>query len=148
LKRNVVAFLSRTESLRSSIDGRDQPAILSAIFFTSSSMGIGIIPLQVVHGSGGARLRRLAFPQVQHQLWKRETVKHAVRGHTALPRHLNAPVRQVDLVRRMRIRVDAHDAPEFKRTFVPTPVEIEPPWIGIDCLFFGIQTFVFRRREA
>src|SRR3954454_24093639 len=32
----------------------------------------------------------------------------------------------------MRIRVDAHHAPEIERTAMPAPIEIKPPRMGVD----------------
>src|SRR4051812_1828715 len=73
LKRSVLAFRSRTRALRLSRDGRDQPVTFSAIFFASSSMGMGVILFQVREiGSHAAAL--LAFPQVLHQLCERKAV--------------------------------------------------------------------------
>src|SRR4051812_9126335 len=32
----------------------------------------------------------------------------------------------------MRIRIDAHEASQLKRSLVPAPVEIKAPWVGVD----------------
>ena len=51
---------------------------------------------------------------------------------TALPRHLDAPVRQVDFASRVRIRINAHDATKLKCALMPAPVEIKTPGFGVD----------------
>src|SRR6185369_14044847 len=52
--------------------------------------------------------------------------------YAALARHLDAPMRQIDLARRMRIRVDAHHAAKPKRRLMPAPIEVKPPWVCVD----------------
>jgi hypothetical protein len=63
---------------------------------------------------------------------KREAVEHAVRGHAALARHLDAPVRKINLAGRMGIGVDAHHASKIERPLVPAPIQIETPWVRVD----------------
>jgi hypothetical protein len=38
----------------------------------------------------------------------------------------------IDLNGRMCVGIDAHHAATFKPALVPAPIQIEPPWIGID----------------
>ena len=76
-----MALRSRIRPLRAPGLGRDQPLIFSAIFFTSSSIGIGLVPVSVFGKSGRARVHRPALAQVLHELRKCETVEHALR-HT------------------------------------------------------------------
>src|SRR3954451_15181313 len=59
-------------------------------------------------------------------------VDHPIGGHSSLAGHLDSPVRKVDFVGGMRVRIDAHYAAEFERTSVPPPVEVEPPRICVD----------------
>src|SRR4029078_4485361 len=64
--------------------------------------------------------------------WQVQTVNHPLLRHAAFSRHFNAPVREINLISRVRIRIDTHEAAEFERQLVPAPVEIKPPRIGID----------------
>src|SRR5262249_8643679 len=72
------------------------------------------------------------FLQVLYELVKREAVEHAVRGHAALARHLDAPVRKINLAGRMGIGVDAHHASKIERPLVPAPIQIETPRVRVD----------------
>ena len=38
----------------------------------------------------------------------------------------------IDLIGRMCVGIDAHHAATFKRAIVPAPIQLQPPWIGID----------------
>jgi hypothetical protein len=121
----------QSRPVSSSPDRRDHPVIFSATFFTSSSTGIEGSPV-VLHPNHAARLHALAFLQVLYELVKREAVEHAVRGHSALARHLDAPARKINLAARMGIGVDAHHASKFERPLVPAPIQIETPWVRVD----------------
>jgi hypothetical protein len=61
-----------------------------------------------------------------------QTVKHPLLRHAAFSRHFNAPVREINLISRVGIGIDAHEAAELERLLVPAPIEIKPPGIGID----------------
>jgi hypothetical protein len=39
---------------------------------------------------------------------------------------------EIELARRMGIRIDAHEAAEPQGRFMPAPVKIEPPWVCVD----------------
>ena len=41
-------------------------------------------------------------------------------------------MRQIDLGRRVRIRIDAHHATQVEGPAVPAPIEIEPPGVRVD----------------
>ena len=52
--------------------------------------------------------------------------------HPALSRHQDSPPREVQLLDRVRVRIDAHHAPELQCSPVPTPIEVEAMRIGVD----------------
>jgi hypothetical protein len=43
-----------------------------------------------------------------------QTVKHPLLRHAAFSRHFNAPVREINLISRVRIGIDTHEAAEFE----------------------------------
>jgi hypothetical protein len=61
-----------------------------------------------------------------------EAIQNAFFRHAALARHLDAPMRQVNFPRRVRIRVDAHDAAKTQGRLVPAPVKVKPPGVRVD----------------
>jgi hypothetical protein len=54
-----------------------------------------------------------------------EAIQNAFFRHAALARHLDAPMRQVNFPRRVRIRVDAHHAAKTQGRLVPAPVKVK-----------------------
>src|SRR5581483_6602454 len=73
-----------------------------------------------------------AFPEEGLDFGPAQAVQHVLLRDAAFPRDQQAPVGQVDLGNRMRVRVDAEHAAEFKAPPVPAPVEVEPPRIAVD----------------
>ncbi len=63
---------------------------------------------------------------------ERQAIQHALGRYPSLACYFDAPVREIYFVRRVRIRIDAQHAAQFKRPSVPAPIEIKPPRIGID----------------
>ena len=59
-----------------------------------------------------------------------KAIQHPFLWNAALARHLHSPVGMIDLIGRMCVGIDAHHAATFKRA--PAPIQVEPPWIGID----------------
>src|SRR3954471_18222459 len=59
-------------------------------------------------------------------------VDHPIGGHSSLASHLDSPVRKVDFVCGMRVRVNTHHAAQFESATVPAPIEVEPPRVGVD----------------
>ena len=72
------------------------------------------------------------FLQIRGKLILSEAIENPVFRHSALAGHLDAPVREIELARGMGVGVDAHQAAEAQGRFMPAPVKIEPPWVGID----------------
>ena len=70
--------------------------------------------------------------EVLCNLWSGQAIEDTLSGHTALTRHFDPPMHEIDLAGGMRIRVDAHHAAQLKRTAMPAPVQIETPGIGVD----------------
>ena len=69
LNRNVLAFRSQIRPLRLALRfGRDHPVTFSAIFFTSSSIGIAVLSLFGLVRSGRAGVHRPALAQVLHEM--------------------------------------------------------------------------------
>jgi len=73
-----------------------------------------------------------AFSEIGANLSERERVENTISRHTALVCHLDALVGHIKLAYRMGVRVDAHHAAEIERDLMPSPVQIEPPGVGID----------------
>ena len=61
-----------------------------------------------------------------------EAVQHPLCRHPALAGDPHAPAGQIQLLRAVSVRVDAEHAPEFERTAVPTPVQVQAVRIGVD----------------
>src|SRR5829696_2597277 len=66
------------------------------------------------------------------ELREREAVQYPVGRHPSLSRHQDTPTREIELLHRVRVGIDAHHAPELERPAVPAPVDVEPVRIGID----------------
>jgi hypothetical protein len=77
---------------------------------------------------GGAPL----LPKISRYVRKRHRVQYTVGRYATLPGHLDTPMHVIQLPDRVRIRIDAHHASEIERRLMPSPVEVEPPWMGID----------------
>jgi hypothetical protein len=72
----------------------------------------------------------MAF-EVSSETRKIERIQDSFRGHTALTSHSHTPLCELDLRCRMGIGIDAKYAPDVQRPLMPSPIEIEPPWVGI-----------------
>ena len=66
-----------------------------------------------------------------HELRKGETVEHALCGHSALARHLDAP-RSISLRVECAPGLTLIGASKLKRALVPAPVKVKTPGIGVD----------------
>ena len=73
-----------------------------------------------------------ASGQIARDLPERHCIQDPVGRDTALAGHLDTPVHVVELGDRVRVRIDAQHATEFERGLVPAPVQVEPPWVGVD----------------
>ena len=69
--------------------------------------------------------------QVSRKLGKAETVQNPLRWHATLARHLDAPMRQIDLTGRMGVGIDAHHATKLEGALMPAPVKVEAPRVGV-----------------
>src|SRR4051812_39903239 len=61
-----------------------------------------------------------------------KAVQNALLRDAPLSRHFDAPMCKRNLIRIMRVGIDAHETSERERALVPAPVQIEPPRICID----------------
>src|SRR5689334_4035418 len=61
-----------------------------------------------------------------------QAIQGAIARQAAFACEFHAPSHKVNLGCRVRVRVDAKHAAEFKPALVPAPVEIEPPRVRID----------------
>ena len=85
------------------------------------------------------------FLQILGELFLAEAIQDALFRDTALARHLDPPVRQINFARRMRIRIDAHHATKVERRLVPAPIKVKPPRICVD--FNGDAVFGAGRED-
>jgi hypothetical protein len=83
--------------------------------------------------------------QILGELFLAEAIQDALFRDTALARHLNPPVRQINFPRRVRIRIDAHHATQVERRLVPAPIKVKPPRICVD--FNGDTVFGAGRED-
>ena len=74
------------------------------------------------------------FPssQMRLQLCEAHRVEHTVLWHRAFAGHQNAPLKVVDFVGQVGIRIYAEQAPELEPARTPAPVKVETPRIGVD----------------
>jgi hypothetical protein len=70
--------------------------------------------------------------KVGYDLGQRHRVQDPIHWHAALSRHLDTPVHVVELGDRVGVRIDAHHAAELDGRLVPAPIQIEPPWVGVN----------------
>jgi hypothetical protein len=63
---------------------------------------------------------------------QRHRIQNAVRGNTAFASHFDSPVHMVELQNRVRVRIDAHQAAKAQGRLMPSPIQVEPPGMGID----------------
>jgi hypothetical protein len=61
-----------------------------------------------------------------------QRVQYAIRAYAPLARHRHAPTHEVELGDGMSIGIDAEHAAQVQTALVPSPVEIEPPRVGVD----------------
>src|SRR5437868_3276586 len=81
---------------------------------------------------GNEELRRRALTRAHSHLPSRTMRLFVPLERRTLARQLHSPVGMIDLIGRMCVGIDAHHAATFKLALVPAPIQIEPPWIGID----------------
>ena len=70
--------------------------------------------------------------QILSELFPAEAIQNALLRYAALARHLDAPVREIEFARRMRIRIDAHHATKPQRRLMPPPIKVKTPRIRVD----------------
>ena len=76
----------------------------------------------------------LAFAglKIGAEICKIERVENSIGWHAALPSHSHAPLGEIDLSCGMCIGIDAESASELQSSFVPSPIKVEPPRVGIN----------------
>src|SRR4051812_38414368 len=67
-----------------------------------------------------------------HQPRQGKGVQYPVGRNGAFPGHLHSPMHVIEFADRVRIRIDAENAPILERLFVQPPIEVKSPWMGIN----------------
>lgn len=69
---------------------------------------------------------------MREDLAEGHSIEHLVLRHAALARDSDAPFHEIELGDRVRVGIDAEQAAQGERPFMPAPIQIEPVGLGID----------------
>ena len=73
-----------------------------------------------------------SFCQVFGKAEQIETIDHPIAWYTTLSSHFDTPLSEINLRGGMSIGIDAEHASEVQCALMPTPVQVQTPWVGID----------------